>query len=138
MNAVLKSITAPLAVDTLVIQWVEHKRMEEQANKRRVDIEAQIIAALGEPDEGSATHELVDGSKLTITSKITRTVDEAAWRSIMADIPEHLRPISFAEKAVLDLKGLRWLMENEPRMYNRVAAAVTAKKAKSALSLKVA
>ncbi len=138
MNAVLKSITAPLAVDTLVIQWVEHKRMEEQANKRRVEIESQIIAALGEPDEGSATHELVDGSKLTITSKITRTVDDAVWRSIMADIPEHLRPISFAEKAVLDLKGLRWLMENEPRMYNRVAAAVTAKKAKSALSLKVA
>lgn len=138
MNAVLKSVTAPLAVDTLAVQWVEQKRIEEQANKRRVEIEAQIIAALGEPDEGSATHELVDGSKLTITSKITRTVDEAAWRSIMADIPEHLRPISFAEKAVLDLKGLRWLMENEPRMYNRVAAAVTAKKAKSALSLKVA
>ena len=138
MNAVLKSVTAPLAVDTLAVQWVEQKHIEEQANKRRVEIEAQIIAALGEPDEGSATHELVDGSKLTITSKITRTVDEAAWRSIMADIPEHLRPISFAEKAVLDLKGLRWLMENEPRMYNRVAAAVTAKKAKSALSLKVA
>jgi len=138
MNAILKSITAPLAIDALVVQWVEQKRMEEQANKRRVEIEAQIIAALGEPDEGSATHELVDGSKLTITSKITRTVDEAAWRSIMADIPEHLRPISFAEKAVLDLKGLRWLMENEPRMYNRVAAAVTAKKAKSAISVRVA
>lgn len=138
MNAVLKSVTAPLAVDTLVVQWVEQKRIEEQANKRRVEIESQIIAALGEPDEGSATHELVDGSKLTITSKITRTVDEAAWRSIMADIPEHLRPITFAERAVLDLKGLRWLMENEPRMYNVVAAAVTAKKAKSALSLKVA
>jgi len=138
MNAVLKPFTAPQSVDSLVVQWVEHKRQEEQANKRRVEIEAQIIAALGEPDEGSATHELVDGSKLTITSKITRTVDEAAWRSIMADIPDHLRPISFAEKAVLDLKGLRWLMDHEPRMYNRVAAAVTSKKAKSALSLKVA
>jgi hypothetical protein len=138
MNAILKSITAPLAVDTLVAQWVEHKRQEEQANKRRVELEAQIIAVLGEPDEGSATHELVDGSKLTITSKITRTVDEAAWRSIMADIPEQMRPISFAERAVLDLKGLRWLMDHEPRIYNRVAAAVTAKKAKSALSLKVA
>lgn len=138
MNAVLKSVTAPLAIDTLVVQWVEHKRQEEQANKRRVEIESQIIEILGEPVEGSATHELVDGSKLTITSKINRTVDEAAWRSIMAGIPEHLRPITFAEKPVLDLKGLRWLMDNEPRMYNRVAAAVTAKKAKSALSLKVA
>lgn len=138
MNAVLKPVTAPQSVDSLVVQWVEHKRQEEQANKRRVEIEAQIIAALGEPEEGSATHELVDGSKLTITSKITRTVDEAAWRSIMAGIPEHLRPISFVEKAVLDLKGLRYLMDHEPLIYNRVAAAVTAKKAKSALSLKVA
>ena len=138
MNAVLKPFTEPQSVDSLVVQWVEHKRQEEQANKRRVEIEAQIIAALGEPEEGSATHELVDGSKLTITSKITRTVDEAAWRSIMAGIPEHLRPISFVEKAVLDLKGLRYLMDHEPLIYNRVAAAVTAKKAKSALSLKVA
>ncbi len=138
MNAVLKPFTAPQSVDSLVVQWVEPERKEEQANKRRVEIEAQIIAALGEPEEGSATHELVDGSKLTITSKITRTVDEAAWRSIMAGIPEHLRPISFVEKAVLDLKGLRYLMDHEPLIYNRVAAAVTAKKAKSALSLKVA
>ena len=138
MNAILKPVLKPQTVDGLVVDWIDAKRDEDAANRRRVQIEAMLIDALGEPDEGSATHELVDGSKLTITSKITRTVDEAAWRSIMADIPEHLRPISFAEKAVLDLKGLRWLMENEPRMYNRVAAAVTAKKAKSALSLKVA
>ncbi len=138
MNAILKPVTAPQSVDSLVVQWVEHKRQEEQANKRRVEIEAQIIAALGEPEEGSATHELTDGSKLTITSKINRTVDEAAWRSIMAGIPEQLRPISFVEKVVLDLKGLRYLMDHEPRIYNRVAAAVTAKKVKSAISVRVA
>lgn len=137
MNAVLKPVTAPQSVDSLVVQWVEHKRQEEQANKRRVEIEAQIIAALGEPEEGSATHELTDGSKLTITSKINRTVDEAVWRSIMAGIPEHLRPISFVEKVVLDLKGLRYLMDHEPRIYNRVAAAVTARKAKSSISVRV-
>lgn len=138
MNAVLKSVTAPLAVDTLAVQWVEQKRIEEQANKRRVEIEAQIIAALGEPDEGSATHELVDGSKLTITSKITRTVDEAVWLRVAPLVPEALRPVQFAQVAKIDLKGLRWLRDHQPSVYAIVAQAITAKKAKSALSLKVA
>lgn len=137
MSAVLKQIESPLALDELVVQWVDAKRAEEVANKRRVDLEAPILALTLEPVEGSETHELVDGSKLTVTAKITRTVDESAWRSIMADIPEQLRPIVFVEVAKLDLKSLRWLMENEPRVYARVAGAITAKRAKTALTLKV-
>ena len=138
MNAVLKPVTAPQSVDSLVVQWVEHKRQEEQANKRRVEIEAQIIAALGEPEEGSATHELADGSKLTITSKINRTVDEAVWLRVAPLVPEALRPVQFAQVAKIDLKGLRWLRDHQPSVYAIVAQAITAKKAKSALSLKVA
>ena len=138
MNAILKPALKPQTVDGLVVDWIDAKRDEDAANRRRVQIEAMLIDALGEPEEGSATHELADGSKLTITSKINRTVDEAVWRSIMAGIPEQLRPISFVEKVVLDLKGLRYLMDHEPRIYNRVAAAVTAKKVKSAISVRVA
>jgi len=138
MNAVLKPVTAPQSVDSLVVQWVEHKRQEEQANKRRVEIEAQIIAALGEPDEGSATHELADGSKLTITSKINRTVDEAVWLRVAPLVPEALRPVQFAQVAKIDLKGLRWLRDHQPSVYAIVAQAITAKKVKSAFSLKVA
>jgi len=138
MNAVLKPFTAPQSVDSLVVQWVEHKRQEEQANKRRVEIEAQIIAALGEPDEGSATHELADGSKLTITSKINRTVDEAVWLRVAPLVPEALRPVQFAQVAKIDLKGLRWLRDHQPSVYAIVAQAITAKKVKSAFSLKVA
>ena len=138
MNAVLKPVTAPQSVDSLVVQWVEHKRQEEQANKRRVEIEAQIIAALGEPEEGSATHELADGSKLTITSKINRTVDEAVWLRVAPLVPEALRPVQFAQVAKIDLKGLRWLRDHQPSVYAIVAQAITAKKVKSAFSLKVA
>lgn len=138
MSAVLKHVTTAPTVSELVAHWVDYKRAEDLAAKRRIEIEGQIIAALGEPDEGSETHELPDGSKLTITAKVTRTVDEAAWRQIMAEVPEDLRPITFTEVARLDLKGLRWLMDNEPRIYNRVAAAITSKKAKTAITLKVA
>lgn len=136
MSAVLKPLPT-MTVDQLVIDWIDAKRDEDAANKRRVAIEEMIISTLGEPEEGSATHELADGSKLTITSKISRTVDEAVWRSIMSKVPESLRPITFVETAKLDLKGLRWLKEHQPEIYAYCAQAVTAKKAKSSIGVKV-
>ena len=140
MNAILKPIQRTQSVDGLVVDWIDAKRDEDAANKRRVQIEAMLIDALGEPEEGSATHELADGSKLTITSKITRTVDEEAWLRVAPMVPEALRPIQFAqvEVAKLDVKGLRWLAEHQPSVYAIVAQAITAKKAKSSITLRVA
>lgn len=134
MSAVLNPVQS---VDELVADWINAKHDEDSANRERVRIEGLIIAALGEPDEGSSTHELADGSKLVITSKITRTIDEAVWRSIMSKVPEALRPITFVETPKLDLKGLRWLQEHQPEIYAYCAQALTAKKAKSSISVKV-
>lgn len=138
MNAILKPIQRTQSVDGLVVDWIDAKRDEDAANKRRVQIEAMLIDALGEPEEGSATHELADGSKLTITSKITRTVDDEAWLRVAPMVPEALRPIQFAQVAKLDVKGLRWLAEHQPSVYAIVAQAITAKKAKSSITLRVA
>ena len=138
MNAILKPVLKPQTVDGLVADWIDAKRDEDAANRRRVQIEAMLIDALGEPEEGSATHELADGSKLTITSKINRTVDEAVWLRVAPLVPEALRPVQFAQVAKIDLKGLRWLRDHQPSVYAIVAQAITAKKAKSALSMKVA
>ena len=138
MSAVLTPVPRARTATEMVADWIAAKREEDAANKRRVAIEAEIIGALGEPDEGSATHELPDGSKLTITSKITRTVDAQVWRQVMDRVPEPLRPITFEESVRLDAKGLRWLQENQPAVYAVVAMAITAKKAKSAISVKVA
>jgi len=140
VSAVLKPVDRTQSVDSLVVDWIDAKRDEDAANKRRVAIESLIIEVLGEPDEGSATHTLDDGSKLTITSKITRTVDEKAWLRVAPMVPEALRPIQFAqvEVAKLDVKGLRWLAEHQPSVYAIVAQAITAKKAKSSITLRVA
>lgn len=138
MSAVLTPVPRARTATEMVADWIAAKRDEDAANKRRVAIEAEIIGALGEPDEGSATHELPDGSKLTITSKITRTVDAQVWRQVMDRVPETLRPIMFEESVRLDTKGLRWLKENQPAVYAVVAMAITAKKAKSAITVKVA
>lgn len=138
MSAVLNYPVTDRTVESMVADWITAKRREAAANEERVAIEAEIIAALGEPEEGSATHELADGSKLTITSKITRTIDAQIWRQVMDRVPEALRPIQFEETLCLDTKGLRWLMEHQPAVYQVVAMAVTAKKAKSAITVKVA
>jgi hypothetical protein len=137
MSAVLQAVQPAQSLETLVDQWAAAKREEESANARRVAIEAAIIARTGEPEEGSQTVDLADGRKLTVTSKTTRTVDEQLWRSVLHDVPEHLRPIVFVETAKLDTKGLRWLRENQPQVYALVSTAITAKKAKSAISVKV-
>lgn len=138
MSAVLTTVPRARTATEMVADWIAAKRAEESANARRVAIEAEIISALGEPDEGSATHTLDDGSKLTITSKITRAVDGAVWRQVMDRVPDPLRPITFEESVRLDTKGLRWLKENQPAVYAVVAMAITAKKAKSTISVKVA
>jgi len=137
VSAVLKPVDRTQSVDSLVVDWIDAKRDEDAANKRRVAIESLIIEVLGEPDEGSATHELADGSKLVVTAKITRSIDEAVWRSIMSKVPVALRPITFVETPKLDLKGLRWLQEHQPEIYAYCAQALTAKKAKSSISVKV-
>lgn len=140
MSAVLKAVQPAQQLESLehlVDQWAAAKRDEEAANRRRVEIEAAIITQTGEPEEGSATVELADGRKLTVTSKITRTIDEQLWRSVLHDVPEHMRPIVFVETARLDTKGLRWLRENQPQVYALVSTAITAKKAKSAITVKV-
>lgn len=137
MSAVLQAVQPAQSLESLVDQWTAAKRAEEAANARRVEIETAIIAQTGEPEEGSQTVELADGRKLTVTSKITRTIDEQLWRSVLHDVPEHLRPIVFVETAKLDTKGLRWLRENQPQVYALVCTAITAKKAKSSIVVKV-
>lgn len=140
MSAVLKAVQPAQSLEpleNLVDQWAAAKREEEAANRRRVELEAAIIARTGEPEEGSETIELADGRKLTVTSKITRTIDEQLWRSVLHDVPEHLRPIVFVETAKLDLKGIRYLQEHNPGVYMIVSRAITARKAKTSITVRV-
>lgn len=117
----------------LAEEWRKAKRAESQAKKRRVEIEARIIALTGCKEEGSTTHD-AEGLKITITGKLTRSLDQAAWEQIAPSIPEAMRPVVY--KPALDLKGLRYLENNEPEIYRQIAPALTIKPAKPAVSIK--
>lgn len=122
-------------LEELAGQWRDAKRAEERARDERVNVEQQIIALTGCKEEGSKTHEAGD-FKITVTGKLNRKLDLPIWRDIESKIPENLRPVTY--KPSLDLKGLRYLQNNEPEIYAIAAKAIETKPAKTAINIKEA
>lgn len=108
---------APLARD-----WLQAKKDEAAANKRRLEIEKQLQAAIDVPDEGSKTHK-IDGYKITATQPVSRKLDAAEWAKRAKLIPADLHPIK--TKIEADPAGCKYLAENEPKLWAKIAAAFT-------------
>lgn len=126
-------MTQSTDLNHLASLWREAKRDEEESRNARVAIEQQIINVTGCKEEGSQTHDAGEW-RITVTGKINRTLDRAAWESIAPHIPEGLRPVEYQPK--LDTKGLRYLQSNEPDVYRRVAEAIVAKPGKPSVEVK--
>lgn len=117
----------------LVIALSRAKKSEDASKAKRIGAEEALIAALGQRDEGSKTH-TVDDWSVTITAKVNRTMDWKAWADVAASVPEQLRPVKMEPK--LDLKGVKWLQENDKANYKIVASCLTSKPAKTAVTIK--
>lgn len=109
---------APLARD-----WLQAKKDEAAANKRRLDIEAQMIAALDVPTEGSKTHK-IDGYKITATQPVSRKLDLDVWAKVKDKIASDLHPVK--TKIEADATGCKYLAGKEPKLWAKIAAAFTA------------
>ena len=114
-------------VEALCADWLAAKREEEAANKRRIEIEEQLAQALDVPDEGSKTHKL-DAYKVTMTQPVTRKLDEAAWAKVAQFVPEALRPVKVKLEA--DGTGCKYLAQNEPKLWAKIAKAFETKPGK--------
>ena len=124
-----------LTIEQLATQLVAAKAAENAANKARVAIEEQIISMIGAREEGSATTELANGLKLTVTGKMTYKADMPTLLAICQTLPEALRPIKTEVK--LDETGAKYLRNNEPEVWSQLAPAITITPAKTAVSVKV-
>ena len=124
-----------LTIEQLATQLVAAKAAENAANKARVAIEEQIVSMIGAREEGSATTELANGLKLTITGKMTYKADMPTLLTICQTLPEALRPIKTEVK--LDETGAKYLRNNEPEVWAQLAPAITITPAKTAVSVKV-
>lgn len=120
-------------LNVLAKQWLAAKQSEQEANKARLSIEEQIVAITGNKAEGSETHD-AGGAKITVTGKMSRTLDIGTWQGIESQVPSNLSPVIY--KPSLDLKGLRYIEENEPEIYALVSKAIAMKPAKTAVAVK--
>jgi hypothetical protein len=123
-----------VTIDQLVDQLIGAKSAERNATAQRVAIEEQIIAQLGKRDEGSQTHELISGMKVTITGKLSYKADMEKLQAICAKLPPEMRPIKTETK--LDETGAKYLRNNEPQIWAKLAAAITLKDAKPSIEIK--
>jgi hypothetical protein len=107
--------------------WTETKHAEDEANRRRIELES-ILGGLVEskPDGSKTTH--VDGYKVTVTRRTNYRLDMAVWDSVKNDIPAAQQPVKI--KTEIDGKKYRELADRDPLVWNKVAEAVTAREGK--------
>jgi hypothetical protein len=114
-------------VQALARDWLDAKRAENAANAARIKIETQLAEALDVPSEGSKTHK-IDGYKITLTQPVTRKLDVDAWAKVEQHCPISQRPVKVKLEA--DATGCKWLAENEPSVWRKIAAAFETKPGK--------
>jgi len=114
-------------IDGLASQWLELKKAERKLIAERHAIEEQITTALDAKDEGSISHKLED-HKVTLSQTVTRKIDLNTWEEVKHKIPENLHPVKTSLSA--DAAGCRWLLDNDPKLWAKVAKAFETKKAK--------
>jgi len=130
----LAEITNEDLVAVVADQIRTAKTQETLARMRRIEAEKQLIELVGfDKQEGSRSFESC-GMRVTLTGKLTRTLDPKKWESIKHTIPDGLHPIEY--KPHLILAAIRYLESNEPETFRQVSKAITTTPAKVAVILK--
>lgn len=114
-------------IAALARDWLVAKRAENKATAERIKIEEHLSAALDVPKEGSKTHK-IDGYKVTLTQPVTRKLDEAMWEKVRDKCQTDMRPVKIKTEA--DAVGIKWLQNNEPKTWAKIAAAFETKPGK--------
>jgi len=102
---------------------------ERKAREERIDAEMMIAKELQTKDEG--TDKAVAGCfAITVTSKLTRTLDYEAYREIEDSLPEGVRCVDM--KPAINLKKLRALEMVDPKL---PSLFITTKPAKASVKI---
>lgn len=128
-------MNAPTALATLAAAHVQAKADEDAARARRYEIEAQIVALLPGADEGTTTNKL-DTVKVSVTRKLTRSVDTAALQERWSLLPAQAQAV-FKWSADIDTRKLRAAQDMAPDAYAAAAQFITAKPSKPGVKVEV-
>lgn len=116
--------------NNLIINYLIAKELEEDAKKNRLKAEHELIAAIGHTDlEGTKTVQ-TDIYKVSVSNKLTRTLDMDQYMTVRDTLPEALQFVDL--KPSINLTRLRHLEAVDPSI---VAKCVTVKPAKSSVKV---
>jgi hypothetical protein len=110
--------------------WMDAKNDETAANKRRIEIEAELVNFLDCKTEGATSHQ-IGPYKVTLTGKLNRKVDWDLVENL--GISTELTPVKY--KPELELKGVRYLEDNEPELFKTFSKAMTIEPAKTSVTV---
>lgn len=126
----------PTEIDLAAQALRDAKAAEDSARATRLAAEEAVIALLGVKAEGTTTVK-TEFFKVSTVGKLTRSLDEAAFRAIADDIPAAFRDRLVRWKPELVASEVRHIEHNEPEVYRVLAQALTVKPAKPAVSVEL-
>ena len=122
----------PQPVDLLGFELAKAKELEASAREKRVQIEQELIEAIGAKEEG-ATTQSGNFFKVTTTGKLTRKLDVKAFNQIAGQLGEHA-PVKTT--VALDVRKLKTLAVDEPALYQLMCqTCIETKPAKTSVAV---
>jgi hypothetical protein len=118
-------------IDRYAGKIIELKERESELAAVRKELEDELAANIATKEEGTDTEKTAI-YKITVTSKLNRTLDYPAYLAIENDIPEGVRCVRM--KPEIDLKKLRAMEMVRPGFS---AQFVTSKPAKASVKVEV-
>ena len=117
-------------VEDAAADWMDAKNAEIKANKERVAVEEELLSLLASEIEGATSHQ-VGPYKVTLTGRLNRKMDWDAFAKL--GIPAALAPVKY--KPELEIKGLRYLENNEPEIFSKIESVMTIEPAKTSVTV---
>jgi len=117
--------------------WIKHKKAETSANKKRVEVEKQLIEIYGldfEKKSKTFTEEEL-GFKLTIGKTDKANLDQDRYKITRQAIPANLRPEEEILIYKLIPKGMDYLQKNHLEIYQKISGCIETKPGKPSVKV---
>ena len=123
-------------IEIVAEDYLAAKKLKRELDAQILELEQEMIASLGAPDEGSKTHRIA-GFKIELKGVVNRKVDWDVFDTVVAKLSSQEAGFVPPEKhkRELDETGLKWYAKEQPGVYARLAAAVTATPGKTGVSV---
>lgn len=122
-------------LDDLASAWQAAKSAERAANAERLAVEAEILKAMSDIKDEGTTTEATDTHRVSVTTKLTRSLDEQVLKTIWQQLPRETTDRLFRLKPHLVLKELRYIQLNDAPAYRMASRAIVTKPSKPTIKI---